>query len=198
VYEPDEDRYYCPMGQALRPVSRTKRKMKDGSPVSLVKYGGADCANCVLAERCVGSKRGSRGITCDQYEGHRQSIRDRMKTEEGQACYARRGPTVEGAFGVIKSTMGVRQFTRRGLSKVRADWAWTCTAYNLLKLMKTLSGPSGSPGEALAAIRALNRASGGLLGRFRSSWIEVIEILELHRPRRPHSEDRLLYNRSIA
>jgi len=30
--------------------------------------------------------------------------------------------------------MGIRQFLLRGLEKVRTEWLWACTAYNLKKL----------------------------------------------------------------
>jgi hypothetical protein len=37
-------------------------------------------------------------------------------------------------FGQIKHARGFRQFLRRGLGRVREDWAMICTAHNLLKL----------------------------------------------------------------
>ena len=43
---------------------------------------------------------------------------------------------VEGVFGVIKHAMGVRRFLLRGLEKVRAEWTWVCTAFNLKKLLR--------------------------------------------------------------
>ncbi|HEV7372325.1 transposase, partial [Arenibaculum sp.] len=37
-------------------------------------------------------------------------------------------------FGQIKQARGFRQFLMRGLTKVRAEWAFLCTVHNLLKL----------------------------------------------------------------
>ena len=37
---------------------------------------------------------------------------------------------------VIKQVMGLRQFLHRGLEKVRTEWLWACTAFNLGKLIK--------------------------------------------------------------
>ena len=34
--------------------------------------------------------------------------------------------------------MGMRQFLLRGLTKVRAEWTWACTAYNLKRLSSEL------------------------------------------------------------
>jgi transposase len=58
----------------------------------------------------------------------------RMATPEGQEIYKARAPGIEGVFGCIKAALGIRRFTVRGLSNVRTEWAWICTAYNLKKL----------------------------------------------------------------
>jgi hypothetical protein len=36
---------------------------------------------------------------------------------------------------VIKQVMGLRQFGLRGLEKVRTEWWWACTAFNLKQLI---------------------------------------------------------------
>ena len=59
-----------------------------------------------------------------------------MNSPEGQATYARRMHMAETPFGHIKWVMGVRQFLLRGLEKVRSEWLWVCTAYNLKKLLR--------------------------------------------------------------
>ncbi len=43
----------------------------------------------------------------------------RLKTTAGRALYALRKQTVEPVFGIIKSVMGFRRFSLRGLRKVR-------------------------------------------------------------------------------
>ena len=37
--------------------------------------------------------------------------------------------------GFTKEVLGIRQFLLRGLDKVRTEWLWACTAFNLRKLM---------------------------------------------------------------
>jgi transposase len=68
---------------------------------------------------------------------HRNQMRDRLATPEGKARYKLRKQTVEPVFGQIKGARGFRQFLRRGLSAVQAEWALVCTAHNVLKLAKT-------------------------------------------------------------
>ena len=38
-------------------------------------------------------------------------------------------------IGQIKHARGLRQFLRRGFSKVQDEWALVCTAHNLTKLL---------------------------------------------------------------
>jgi transposase len=65
---------------------------------------------------------------------HRNEMRERLATAEGKAIYKLRKQTVEPVFGQIKSARGFRQFLRRGLAPVEAEWSLLCTAHNLLKL----------------------------------------------------------------
>ena len=57
-----------------------------------------------------------------------------MKTKAGRALYALRKQTVEPVFGIIKSVMGFRQFSMRGLAKVRGEWNLVCLAWNLKRM----------------------------------------------------------------
>ena len=45
----------------------------------------------------------------------------KLKTPEGRAFYALRKQTPEPVFGIIKSGLGFRQFSLRGLEKVRGE-----------------------------------------------------------------------------
>jgi transposase len=67
---------------------------------------------------------------------HRNRMRERLFSPEGKAAYKLRKQTVEPVFGQIKEVRGFRQFLRRGLAAVSAEWSLVCTAHNLLKLGK--------------------------------------------------------------
>ena len=45
------------------------------------------------------------------------------ETPAGRALYALRKQTPEPVFGIIKSVLGFRQFSLRGLEKVRGEWS---------------------------------------------------------------------------
>ncbi len=63
-----------------------------------------------------------------------QTMSHRLQTKAGRALYALRKQTVEPVFGIIKSVLGFRQFSLRGLDKVRGEWSLVCLAWNLKRM----------------------------------------------------------------
>ncbi|OGA95929.1 MAG: transposase [Burkholderiales bacterium RIFCSPHIGHO2_12_FULL_61_11] len=63
-----------------------------------------------------------------------QSMAHRLSTVAGKAAYAIRKQTVEPVFGIIKSVMGFRQFSMRGLRKVTGEWNLVCLAWNVKRM----------------------------------------------------------------
>lgn len=78
---------------------------------------------------------------------HRNVMRDRLSSAEGKQVYKLRKQTVEPVFGQIKSARGFRQFLRRGLPAVTAEWSLLCTVHNLLKLFSATRGPAQRTGR---------------------------------------------------
>jgi IS5 family transposase len=64
---------------------------------------------------------------------HRR-MRRKLRDPAGRAMYAKRKTIVEPVNGVLKEQRGMRRFRRRGLAKVRVEWALTSTAYNLTRM----------------------------------------------------------------
>ncbi|SCK55121.1 Transposase [Variovorax sp. HW608] len=62
----------------------------------------------------------------------------KLQTEEGQAAYRKRKWIAEPPNGWIKSVLGLRQFSLRGLQRVQAEFKLVCLALNLRR-MATLS-----------------------------------------------------------
>lgn len=58
----------------------------------------------------------------------------KLQTALGQAIYRLRKSTVEPVFGIIKETLGFRQFSLRGLLKAAGEWNLVCLAYNFKRL----------------------------------------------------------------
>jgi len=58
----------------------------------------------------------------------------RFQTPEGKKLYALRKHTPEPVFGIIKSVMGFRQFSLRGLDLARGEWNLVTMAWNLKRM----------------------------------------------------------------
>ena len=63
-----------------------------------------------------------------------EAMAHKLKTPEGRALYALRKQTPEPVFGIIKSVLGFRQFSLRGLDKVRGEWSLVTMAWNLKRM----------------------------------------------------------------
>ena len=148
LYDAEQDVYYCPAGKSLKYKSTTVAKASDGTEVESRRYqaSSADCQVCALRSRCITAKRAKfRQVQRDQFEGLREQLRRRMETPSGQATYARRMGAGERPFAVIKQMMGARQFLTRGLAKVKQEWLWLATAFNLKRLLPLLLARPGPP-----------------------------------------------------
>jgi hypothetical protein len=63
-----------------------------------------------------------------------EAMKHRLATPEGRKAYALRKQTPEPVFGIIKSVMGFRQFSLRGLDKVKGEWNLVTLAWNLKRM----------------------------------------------------------------
>jgi hypothetical protein len=63
-----------------------------------------------------------------------EAMARRLKTPEGRNLYALRKQTPEPVFGVIKSVLGFRQFSMRGLQKARGEWSLVTMAWNIKRM----------------------------------------------------------------
>jgi len=63
----------------------------------------------------------------------------RMATASARQRYNQRPRIAETTFGILKSVLGLRQFLLRGLEKVKTEWRWACTAFNLVKLVRHIA-----------------------------------------------------------
>jgi transposase len=63
-----------------------------------------------------------------------EAMAHRLKTPEGKKLYALRKQTPEPVFGIIKSVLGFRQFSLRGLQNVRGEWSLATMAWNIKRM----------------------------------------------------------------
>ncbi len=129
---------YCPAGKPLpqRTIENTTHGC--GTAVQRKVYTCQDCSGCELADRCRKNPEAKRGreVMHDEHEGPRRRHRERMKTAEAQAAYARRQHAGEVPFAVMKVMFDVRRFLLRGIEGVGQEWRWSSTTFNLKKLLQ--------------------------------------------------------------
>lgn len=68
-------------------------------------------------------------------EPWRIAMKAKLETEDGKAHYKKRKQTVEPVFGIIKSAMGFRRFSLRGIAKAATEWTLVTLAYNCKRMV---------------------------------------------------------------
>jgi transposase len=139
VYDEANDVYYCPAGKPL-PYEQTKSKVNAAEErIYFRVYRCGQCEGCPLGPMCRNDKaKRGRSVSRDVHEQRRERQASKMASEESRAIYRRRFHVAETPFGLIKQVMNLRQFLLRGLEKVRTEWLWACTAFNLGKLLREI------------------------------------------------------------
>jgi len=91
-----------------------------------------------LAERCATEPAASDPPTAENPPPEPptpvEAMTRRLKTTQGRALYAQRKCIPEPVFGIIKSVLGFRQFSLRGLDKVRGEWNLVTLAWNMKRI----------------------------------------------------------------
>ncbi|KPH86601.1 transposase [Komagataeibacter intermedius AF2] len=69
-------------------------------------------------------------------EPWRLAMKKKLETTKAGNIYRLRKQTVEPVFGIIKSIMGFRRFSLRGLAKVTTEWTLVALAYNCKRMAR--------------------------------------------------------------
>jgi len=139
IYNAEQDVHYCPRGEVMPFEEKKTETNKQGETITWQVYRCGACATCPLAARCISkTNTGGRTVRRDIYTADRERFAAKMQTPDARAIYDERMRIAETPFGIIKHNRGLRQFLLRGLAKVKTEWLWTCTAFNLDKLARDL------------------------------------------------------------
>lgn len=147
VYDAVQDVYWCPNGKRLAYHHTTPVETRQGT-ANRRRYWAkpADCAACPLKSRCLQASARQRSLSRDQYDSHRERQARHMAKPESQEIYKLRRHAGETPFAWIKQRFGLRQFSVRSLGRVRVEWRWAATAFNLSRLITLLAGHRGRAG----------------------------------------------------
>lgn len=66
------------------------------------------------------------------------AMAEKFKSATTQAAYRKRKWISEPPNAWVKSVLGFRQFSMRGLAKAQAEWKLVCTALNLRRMAKMM------------------------------------------------------------
>ncbi len=82
----------------------------------------------------LGRERKSPSVVNSPEKPATSRMQEKLATEKGRKTYSLRKGLVEPVNGWIKSVLGFRQFSLRGLAKVAGEWTLVCLALNLKQL----------------------------------------------------------------
>ena len=68
-------------------------------------------------------------------EPWRIEMKAKLETENAKALYRKRKQTVEPVFGIIKTAIGFRRFSLRGIGKAATEWTLVTLAYNCKRMV---------------------------------------------------------------
>ena len=104
------------------------------SEANLAALAGRSLAAYIATGRQKHTSAAAVGGRAPPPGSHVAAMAAKLKRAGRRSRYRLRKQVVEPVFGHIKAARGFRQFSLRGLDKVRGEWAMICTAHNLLKL----------------------------------------------------------------
>ena len=150
VYDDQNDCYWCPAGKPLADRQCTSESRNGRRRIRYRYYSNpSDCAGCPLRDRCLSGRAKKRQVGHEQHERIRRSHRKKMQQPESKAKYGQRRHPGERPFAVIKAGFGVRQFSSRGLKRVRNEWTWLASAFNLDRLLSLVNSSGLDPPACL-------------------------------------------------
>jgi len=80
-------------------------------------------------------REGKRQLSFDPHrKPYTAQMADKLQSQAGKAAYRKRKWIAEPPNGWIKSVLGFRQFSMRGLHRVTAEWKLVCMALNLRRM----------------------------------------------------------------
>ncbi|MDT3670210.1 MAG: IS1182 family transposase [Aromatoleum sp.] len=80
-------------------------------------------------------REGKRRLGFDRERNpHTAQMAEKLDSEAGKTAYRKRKWIAEPPNGWIKNVLGFRQFSLRGLERVRAEWKLVCMALNLRRM----------------------------------------------------------------
>lgn len=141
IIDPINETVTCPAGKKMWTKSRNPRKW--GIPAIQFQARVADCKTCSFRKRCLrkeDQKSPRQFVWFKTHDPKHQPYTKRMikkiDTEEGRREYSKRLGAIEPVFANITSNLGLKWFSLRGKTKVKAQWLMFCLVHNIGKIQR--------------------------------------------------------------
>ena len=140
AYDQPTDTFECPAHHRLPHVADRKESVGGGQSrlVGVYRSDRATCGACELKAQCLTPKQSRKEITRGEDDAVRDAMKAKLRSPKGDALYRRRKGIAEPVFGILKETLGFRQWSLRGLKKVRGEFSLVTTAYDIRKIAKKI------------------------------------------------------------
>lgn len=147
VYEEAIDRYRCPAGQLLAPLTHVER---DALGRVYRRHQTPACAQCPIRGQCTDSAKGRsvKRYTDDEYKDAMNKVFEQPAAREH---YRYRQAMVEPVFAELRERQGLKRFHRRGRIRVAAEFALHCIAYNLKRKVALAAAALAAAAAAASA-----------------------------------------------
>ena len=149
----------CPQGHTS--LSWTPASDNRKNEVIKIKFSTTDCQSCPSRSVCPHSTRTPRRPITVRPQLHSQALqraRERAKTEDCTALYARRA-AVEGTISQGVRVMGLRRSRSIGQEKTHLQHLATAAAMNIVRLMRWLDGEPHAQTRRSALVQLLRPAA---------------------------------------
>lgn len=133
-YNPQQDCYYCPMGQKMEFQHTIQRKTQSGYEQTYSIYQAQNCKGCPLRSVCHQSKNNRKIQVNHNLNRLKQKARENLLSEQGIEHRKKRPCDVEPVFGNLKQNKNVKRFMLRGIEKVEIETALLAISMNLKKM----------------------------------------------------------------
>ena len=133
-YNPQQDCYYCPMGQQMRKIYVSHPKTKTGFKQEISHYEAIRCDGCPLRSSCHKSQNNRVIQINHRLNELKANARKLLHSEKGLEHRSQRPADVEQVFGNLKWNKKFKRFLLRGIEKVEIEFGLLALAHNLSKL----------------------------------------------------------------
>lgn len=150
VYDPENNRYTCPVGQQLTYYTTNRAGYREYESDATL------CAVCPLLKQCTKSENHQRKIQRHIWEDSKEKVISNRKSALGEQIYEYRSQTIERSFADAKELHGYRRCKFRGKSKTQEQSLMTAIAQNLKKIARYLAKKASDIGDNTSIFRFIN------------------------------------------